>query len=339
MAATSRAASTPRADDLELFGGSAEVPCQSSRWGGSTLEPIDQLYGTDLTVEANRERVKSWIYRSRPRLVLVEYPCKVWSPIMNLACTTPQARRRLRVRRLRERPFLEFCEEIFKIQMQLGGDALAENPLRSASFQEEPMKRLLNHPEVYHSVGHGCRFGIKRVNSGELFLKPTMWISTSFEICEELSLKCRNIQNPGDDAHGVCLGGSHITQHAGRYTKQIAQAIHRGFVRALKRKEPGRIRQMLRLVSTRIRNHGSNDSLRWTEKSLKKAIDQGNAVFATGSDSLEDQRAAVPAAASSSGMTNDPSEDVKMEPEVTAGNAAESSGKSLQPDGVTFEVP
>ena len=36
-------------------------------------------------------------------------------------------------------------------------------------------------------------------------------------------------------------GGKGYPQHAGRYTKEIAQAIHRGYVRVLKRKDPGRI--------------------------------------------------------------------------------------------------
>ena len=118
----------PRPDCLEIFGGRAEVSCSFSQWGWTVLEPVDQLYGTDLSVESNREKVLSWIRKFRPRLVMVEYPCKVWSPITNLAYPNAQARRRLRQRRLEELPFLEFCEKIFELQIQLGGDALGENP-------------------------------------------------------------------------------------------------------------------------------------------------------------------------------------------------------------------
>ncbi|CAL1168448.1 unnamed protein product [Cladocopium goreaui] len=52
------------------------VSYQFSRWGWNTLEPIDQIYGTDLTVEANRERIIHWIEKFRPRLV-VETPTAV----------------------------------------------------------------------------------------------------------------------------------------------------------------------------------------------------------------------------------------------------------------------
>ena len=211
-----------RPDCLEIFSGSAEVSYQFSRWGWNTLEPIDQIYGTDLTVEANRERIIHWIEKFRPRLVVVAYPCKVWSNINNLSCTTPQARRRLRVRRLKERPFLEFCEKVFEVQLKNGDDALGENPKLSASFHEKPIKNILNHPSVHTATGHGCRFGIRHAESKKLLLKPTLWFSTSPEICDQLGLVCKNKEHPGDHEHDVCLGGSRITEHAGRYTKKIA---------------------------------------------------------------------------------------------------------------------
>ena len=210
--------------------------------------------------------------------------------------------------------------------MKLGGEALAGTPVRSASFQEEPMKRLLNHPRVFHSIGHGCHFGIAHVNSGELLLKPTMWISTSPEICDELGLKCKNMTNPGDHIHDLCLGGSRITQHAGRYTKQIAEAIHRGFVKTLKRKEPGRIRQMLRWVSTRIRKDGHTAQLRWSEKSLKKAIDQWSAVFVNESPNVQDPPELQQSIAAS-------------EPDGAPDDPMMGDGRELHPEGITFQVP
>lgn len=54
------------------------------------------------------------------------------------------------------------------------------------------------------------------------------------------------------------MGSLEVTSKAGRYTKEIAKAVHRGFVRVLKRKEPGRIRAMLTHVNARIRKDGAN---------------------------------------------------------------------------------
>jgi hypothetical protein len=317
----------PRPDCLEIFGGRAEVSYNFSQWGWNVLEPIDQVYGMDLSVEENRGKVLAWIRKYRPRLVLVEYPCKVWSPITNLSYPTPQARRRLRKRRLAELPFLEFCEKIFHLQLELGGDALGENPLRSASFDQPPLRRLMSHPAVFSVVGHGCRYGIKHAISQEPLLKPTVWFSTSQEICDELSLKCKNRIKPGDHTHDQCLGGARITEKAGQYTKQIAQAIHKGFVRLLKRKEPSRIRSMLRQVGNRIRKGHPKDKLRWTEKTLKKAIDQWSAVYVADNAEIREDPSAGAQSSSASGSRG-----------VSALRAT--SGQSVLSDsGIVFDVP
>lgn len=110
-----------RPDCLEFFSGPAEILCQFSQWGWSSMEPIDQLYGTDLTVETNRELVLSWIRKFRPRLVVVFFPYKLWSPITNVGYPTTQPKRRLRKRRLGERPFLEFCEHVCQTQLDSVG--------------------------------------------------------------------------------------------------------------------------------------------------------------------------------------------------------------------------
>ena len=66
-----RCVSANRPDCLEIFAGKAEVSCQFAQWGWNTMEPIDQIHGTDLSVVENRERVKRWIRKYRPRLVIV----------------------------------------------------------------------------------------------------------------------------------------------------------------------------------------------------------------------------------------------------------------------------
>ena len=68
-------------------------------------------YGTDLKLESERERVKEMIRVEEPRLVIVEYPCTLWSKLSNLNYIGPQERRRLLKKRKAERPFWN-CVEI-----------------------------------------------------------------------------------------------------------------------------------------------------------------------------------------------------------------------------------
>lgn len=123
---------------------------------------------------------------------------------------------------------------------------------------------------MYAGVGHGCRYGVKHVRSGKLLLQPTLWFSTSPEICDELARRCKNEECPGHHEHDTCLGGSDITGHAGRYTKEIAVAVNRGFVKLMRRKEPSRIHVLLRSISAKIRRRDPEVSgLRWNERNLK----------------------------------------------------------------------
>ena len=270
-----------RPDLLEVFAGHAEVSSRFANWGWQTAEAVDILYGTDLRDEHTRHWLLSWIESQKPRLVLVAYPCKLWSILTNIQHSTGQERRRLFKLRKQELPFLELCEAIFELHIKLGGDALGENPLHSASFTIPPIARTLAHPQVYSSVGHGCRFGVKHARNHLPLLKPTLWFSTSVEICGQLAKRCLNEKHPGHHQHGTYIGGNDVTERTGHYTKGIARAIHDGFVQLLKWKEPGRVRVMLRSVSAKIRRTKARDGsesvsdLRWTERSFVGAWSVG----------------------------------------------------------------
>lgn len=301
-----------RPDILEVFGGHAEVSLRFSQWGWRALEPCDIKYGSDLRDPQARAHILRTIREHRPRLVVVEYPCTRWSPLTNLTYRTSQERRRLRKLQQAERPFLDLTENIFDIQIENGDEALGENPLGSYSFNEKPIERICNHPEVHVGVGHGCRYGVRHRRSGLLLKKPTLWFSTSREIIEELSKRCKNMTCPGDHVHGMCMGGKDVTEHAGRYTPEIAKAIHKGFVRTLKRKEPSRIRQVLVSVQRRLnRNQGSPTDLRWCKRDLNKHLQQWHAAFPVErSDAPED-----------------------------SGRIVEGATQHLSEEGISFQIP
>lgn len=140
---------------MEVFGGHAEVSFNFSRWGWTTCQPIDLVYGSDLNCQDERKSVLDFIRTHRPRLVIVSYPRKLWSPINNISAVTSQDKRRREKKRRKELPFLRLTEDIFNLQLSLGGDALGKNPLPSESFKKPPIQRILTHPQVFAGVGHG----------------------------------------------------------------------------------------------------------------------------------------------------------------------------------------
>lgn len=292
-------------DVVEIFAGNAEVSLQFARRGGNVAQPVDLIYGSDLRDENVREQVKGFVRENKPRLVIVSYPCKYWTSLVNTNFRTSQERRRLKKLQQGELPFLQLCEDIFDIQIQNGNDALAENPIASASFRQPPIKRILSHPQTYIGVSHGCQFGFKHPKSGLPLKKPTMWIATSPEICDELSRRCPNSAHKKYHDHGECQGGN-VTQHASHYTKELAHAIHKGFVRTIARKEPHRLRRLLMSVKKRLGKPGEAKELKWTQQSISKALERVNSVLV---------------------------QDGNVE------ESAETPHQVIEPGGVSFEVP
>ena len=313
-------------DLLEIFGGHAEVSMRFSKWGWQTMEPCDVLYGTDLLVEENRKRILEHISRLKPRLVLVSFPCRLWGPLTRLTYASAQERRRLLKLRNRETPFLQLTEQVFELQMREDRDALGENPLPSEAFKTKPIQNILNHPDVYVGVGHGCRFGIKNAKTGEPLLKPTLWFSSSIEICDELSLRCNRHEKGCFHEHGTCMGGKQITQHAGRYTREIAVAIHKGLVRTLKRKDPSRIRQIIRMLGNRLRNkEGDKTESRWSKRVIESKLREWQSCYAVDNPALED-----PSAASGNAVKAESGTDMQDMEALDVG---------LNEEGISFDVP
>lgn len=313
FAAASEVVGDHRPDVIEIFGGAGEVSMHFARRGWDVVQPVDLQYGMDLKDPEVRSEVVDLVRKRKPRFVLVEWPCKLWGKLTDINYNTPQRKRKLHKLRQEERPFLEMTEQIFREQQNRGDEALAENPLASHAFREAPIRRILDTPGIHVGISHGCQYNFRNVNTGELLKKPTMWIATSEEMVQELSLKCPNRKGCIHHEHGQCLG-SKVTTHAAVYTKELAKAIHRGFLRTIRRKEPGRIKRLLDSVHARL-VHGDSHDLVWKHDKLKSVRDQVQQVFVGNAS------------------------DVKMEEEEEKEVGGSGSGDHLFSDGITFEVP
>ena len=285
---------TDRPDVVEIFGGAAEVSLQFAHRGWSVMQPTDLIYGENLRKPQTRIEVVERIKRERPRLVIMSWPCRLWSKLADTNYRSPQERRRLAKLRKEEEPFLEMCEEIFNEQIRRGDDALSENPLCSKSWAVPAMRRVLDHPQVFAGVSHGCRLGVKSSATGELLKKPTLWVSTSPEICDALAVRCRNRPGHVDHEHGECQGGN-VSKHAGRYTPEIAKAIHKGFTLTLRRKDPNRLIQLVRAVKKRLGKPGEKDKLLgWTADGVNRILQENNVFVNEQASRVENPDEAMP---------------------------------------------
>lgn len=306
-----------RPDVVEIFGGHCEVSMQFARRGWNSMEPSDVVYGDDLRDEDTRKGVLERLRKARPRLAIVEYPRTFWSQLASTNYRTNQQKRRLAKLRKKDEPFLELCESIFEEQIKRGDDALAENPLASQSFKVPAMRRIMNHPQVYLGVGHGCRFNLRSSKTNLLIKRPTLWIATSPELCDALSLRCPNRAGAMVHQHGECHG-SKVAKDAGRYTPEIGKAIVEGLTRTLLRKDPGRLRGLIRGIKKRLGKFGDDDDrlLRNSLKNVEKIMEE-NPVFVVNKD-------------------DDPMGDLDG---PASGEITEYEPATIAPHGIDFKIP
>ena len=150
--------------------------------------------------------------------------------------------------------------------------------------------------------------------------RPSLWMSTSVEICEEIALRC-----------------STPAKGSERSSNGVASAVCRGYVKTLRRKDPSRIRRMLRQVAARIRGSEQRElirDLRWNEKNIAKALSRWSVVFAVGSNEETPQPdTPMPSTLEESDGDEELIEDSGEQP------GSHPLRSSLAHDGIRFEVP
>ena len=266
-----------------------------------------------------------FVESKRPRLLVVSWPCTYWSPLCNINYRTNREKQQLRRLRDMEKPFLDLTEKLCNVQLKHGDDILGEKPLPSAAFREPQLERILSHPKIHHVVGHGCRYSMRHPKNCLLLKKPTLWFSSSPEICHELSRKCHNRFGLHVHDHEKCEG-CQTTKHAAKYTREIAKAIHVGFVKTVKRKDPNRLQRLLWSVKKRLGRTKDREILTWNTHKLEQLLGDDHLVGAVETRHVDQD------------MEGDqpPSEEVKihlagegMHFEVPAGKRLEAPVRSL----------
>ena len=315
-----------RPDVLEVFDEEARMTRCFSRWGWSAADPVDLRLGDDVYDADGRRDLLEWIDRCQPRLVILSCPQKFWSSFNRCPQETSQQIRRRRKTQQQYMWFLEFMEHVFERQIRRGDDVLAENPVASASFRKGPIQNILNHPEVYSVVSRTCEKDVERHKDRTFRANAALWMSSSAEICQELALRC---------SPSGCLSEAGVKTGNSR---SIAAAVCRGYVKALRRKDPSRIRRLLRHIAARIRSNGKSElvkDLRWNEKNISKALSRWSSVFAVGSSAREDPTTDQP--------MSEPLEDTDGDEELIEDSPMDEDGAGLRTglahDGISFDIP
>jgi hypothetical protein len=148
-----------RVDVVEVFGLEGEISLQGWKQGFWVAQPYEKRYGCDLQEEEARRGFFQDLETYDPRLVIVEWPCKLWCNLSEFHYSQSQQRRRLLKRlRRKELPLLELTRDVFARQNSHDAEALGENPLGSRAIRTQPNQEGLDMPGVHSTVGDMCRY-------------------------------------------------------------------------------------------------------------------------------------------------------------------------------------
>lgn len=213
---------------LEIFTWTLSITLAAVHRGWQGCEPIT-LPRWDLRSVEDRRLAFEYLAKAEPDLLVLAWPCTVWSPLQFLGNMTQERHDRLLQRQQEDRDtFLSFVHEAVRFQRDRGRAHLGENPWRSAAWKE-PWIQSAYDGESYARTDM-CQFGLKRPDTKEKLMKPTCLAGTK-EVVEMCAKRC-SCKVP----HAHTLGtyrdkdGKHhsVAEFAGGYTSSFARSVVKG---------------------------------------------------------------------------------------------------------------
>lgn len=207
---------------VEVFSPPRFVPVAQER--GFSGRSIDIKLGDDLSVAANRDRLKAELLKNPPDLLVLCPPCTDEGGWFHLNSTRMD--RLLFLKRQASRSFVRFCCDLFRQQVSLGKRALFEHPTGSNIWGYPEMLALT---KKHHVVKlHMCQYGLKLPHSNRFIRKSTRLL-LSHEDMKVLEKQCPGSKNPKHSSHDV-IAGSHpdvgsISAFAGGYPPDFVTAV------------------------------------------------------------------------------------------------------------------
>lgn len=152
---------------LEIYAGSATLTKmareRNEKW--TALEPVDILYGYDLTKLEDRKRVWKVIEEVEPDLITLAMPCGPWCQWMNLC--DPDL---VEAKRTESMPLWRFARQVWDHQLRRHRLALTENPLGSEGLK---LNFMVERRSLHRAKVAQCCFGLKDVVNGKPHRKLT----------------------------------------------------------------------------------------------------------------------------------------------------------------------
>eukprot|EP00435_Cladocopium_sp_Y103_P029768 s480_g7.t1 len=190
---------------------------------GFAATSVDLALGYDLSIAANRAKLKQDLKEHPPELLVLCPPCTHEGGWFNLNATKMEQWLYLKTR-ARSRTFIRFCMELFQQQVSLGKRAVFEHPTGARTWTYPEVQRLCR--RFFTVKLHMCQYGLKLPNSQRYIRKSTRLL-VSHEDMTCLARTCDH--SSGHESHDVVAGSNaqvgQVSTFAGRYPKAFVRAV------------------------------------------------------------------------------------------------------------------
>ena len=132
--------------------------------GGFSLDfsgPDPDGYIWNFSRHECRQKAFALIRETRPYMIIGSPECTPFSTIQNLNMRTPKGKEKVEQARAEGTMHLEFCCNIYALQIAAGRYFIHDHPLAATSWATECMAKLRACPAVYTAEAHMCAHGMK----------------------------------------------------------------------------------------------------------------------------------------------------------------------------------
>lgn len=203
----------------------------AQKFGLSRGLSLDLKTGWDFTLEQHRKKAWRHVLDDKPELVIGSPPCTMFSRLQELnrarMAGNQEWMEKHRKKWIEATVHVKFCVELYKHQLRHGRHFLHEHPHAADSWKLPEIEELLRNPGIHRVRADQCMYGLKTINAeGEQApaMKPTGFMTSSWGIADELSMKCdrqrerQRLLNSRAEA-------------AATYPQDLCKAICRGLVK------------------------------------------------------------------------------------------------------------
>ena len=117
----------------------------------------------NFALSSDREKARKHVSEKKPMFIIGSPPCDPFSIMQNLnsgKCDPLEQQRKI----VAGRVHLQFCSELYQMQIESGRYYLHEHPTSARSWKERCIERIASHPTYNHTNSHVC---ISHENSGQ----------------------------------------------------------------------------------------------------------------------------------------------------------------------------